>query len=54
MKKFNSMKNISKIFSMSINDVSIKATTTDNLGFIGSGEGIAATSIVMISKDNGN
>ena len=46
-------KNISEIFSMSINDISIKATTTDNLGFIGMKEGIAATSIVMISKDNG-
>ena len=47
-------KNISEIFSMSINDVSVKATTTDNLGFIGLGKGIAATSIVIILKDNGN
>ena len=45
-------KNISEIFSISINDISIKATTTDKLGFIGSGEGIAAMSIVIISKSN--
>jgi len=47
-------KNISKIFSISINDISIKATTTDTLGFIGSGDGIAAMSIIMISNSNGN
>jgi 2-C-methyl-D-erythritol 2,4-cyclodiphosphate synthase len=45
-------KNISEIFSISINDISIKTTTTDKLGFIGSGEGIAAMSIVIISKSN--
>ena len=47
-------KNISKIFSISINDISIKATTTDTLGFIGSGDGIAAMSIIMISNSNGS
>ena len=47
-------KNISKIFSNSTNDISIKATTTDTLGFIGSENGIAAMSIIMISNSNGN
>jgi len=47
-------KNISKIFSISTNDISIKATTTDTLGFIGSENGIAAMSIIMISNSNGN
>ena len=47
-------KNISKIFSISTNDISIKATTTDTLGFIGSENGIAAMSIIMISNSNEN
>ena len=33
-----------------IDDISIKATTSEKLGFIGNGEGIAAYAIVLISK----
>ncbi|MBC8256404.1 MAG: 2-C-methyl-D-erythritol 2,4-cyclodiphosphate synthase [Candidatus Marinimicrobia bacterium] len=42
--------NIAKILSTELNQISIKATTTDNLGFIGKGEGIAATAVVLISN----
>jgi 2-C-methyl-D-erythritol 2,4-cyclodiphosphate synthase len=33
---------ISNIIDISVNDISIKATTTEKMGFIGRGEGIAA------------
>lgn len=41
---------ISKIIGIETNRVSIKATTTDKLGFAGREEGIAAEAIVMINK----
>ena len=43
--------NISNILDLKLNQVSIKATTTDFLGYIGRGEGLAAQSIVTI-EDN--
>ena len=46
--------NISKILNTPIYKISIKATTTDHLGFIGSKQGVAAMSIVLIEKNNGN
>ena len=45
-------KNIADILSISIDNVSVKATTTDKLGLIGSGEGIASMANVIISKSN--
>ena len=44
--------NISQILNTDIKNISVKATTTDHLGFIGSGNGISATSIVMLKKIN--
>ncbi|MFW5757527.1 MAG: 2-C-methyl-D-erythritol 2,4-cyclodiphosphate synthase [Bacteroidota bacterium] len=41
---------ISKILSVSTSDVSIKATTTEKLGFVGTGAGIAAQAVALIYR----
>lgn len=41
---------ISSITGLSLDDVSIKATTTEKLGFVGSGEGISAYAVVLIER----
>jgi len=41
---------IADIIGVSVNDISIKATTTEKLGFIGREEGIAAYATVLLEK----
>jgi len=41
---------IAEIIGVSVNDISIKATTTEKLGFIGREEGIAAYATVLLEK----
>jgi 2-C-methyl-D-erythritol 2,4-cyclodiphosphate synthase len=44
--------NISEILGVPFNDVSIKATTTEHLGFIGRGEGIAVWAVALLYTDS--
>ena len=44
-------KNISKLLSIPVSSISIKATTNEKIGFIGNNEGIAAESIIQISNE---
>ena len=41
---------ISSITGVSENDVSIKATTTEEMGFIGKGKGIMAYATALLQK----
>lgn len=43
-------KNISECLSIDINQISIKATTSEKLGFVGKEEGMAASAVCLISK----
>jgi len=42
---------IASITNVSENDISIKATTTEKMGFIGKGKGIMAYATVLLKKD---
>lgn len=45
-------KTIAEISGITENDVSIKATTTEKMGFIGKGKGIMAYATVLLMKGN--
>ena len=43
-------KTLSEILEVNVEDVSVKATTTEGLGFEGRGEGISAHAVAMLRK----
>ena len=45
--------NIATVLKINIDQLSIKATTTDKLGFIGEKKGIMSTSTILVKKDEG-
>jgi 2-C-methyl-D-erythritol 4-phosphate cytidylyltransferase/2-C-methyl-D-erythritol 2,4-cyclodiphosphate synthase len=48
---FDSMRSkIAEILGLAVEDVAVKATTTDGMGFTGRREGIAAQAVVLMAK----
>ncbi|MES2651517.1 MAG: 2-C-methyl-D-erythritol 2,4-cyclodiphosphate synthase [Bacteroidota bacterium] len=44
-------KNIAEAIAVSVDDISIKATTNEQMGFIGREEGVVAYAVCLIQKD---
>jgi 2-C-methyl-D-erythritol 2,4-cyclodiphosphate synthase len=42
---------LAPLMQITIDDVSIKATTTETLGYVGRQEGVNATAVALISRD---
>jgi 2-C-methyl-D-erythritol 2,4-cyclodiphosphate synthase len=43
---------IARVLRIAPQQVNIKATTSENLGFIGEGKGIAAYAVVLLKEDD--
>ena len=46
--------NIANVLSIPVSSISVKATTTDKLGFIGTEDGLAAIAVVLLVETHGN
>jgi 2-C-methyl-D-erythritol 2,4-cyclodiphosphate synthase len=46
--------NIAKVLNADISQINVKATTTEELGFTGRQEGIAAYAVVLLARQSGN
>jgi 2-C-methyl-D-erythritol 2,4-cyclodiphosphate synthase len=44
-------RNLSNIVEVPASNVTIKATTTERMGFVGRGEGIVASAVVLLSRE---
>lgn len=49
----NMQKQLARILEVNTNQIGIKATTTEKLGFVGREEGIAAQAVVLLQAHNG-
>ena len=45
---------MAKILEISPDDISIKATTTEQMGFVGRGEGLVAYATILLNSEAGN
>jgi 2-C-methyl-D-erythritol 2,4-cyclodiphosphate synthase len=44
--------NIAKVLDISVNQISIKATTSEGMGFVGCSEGIACYAVSLITREH--
>ncbi len=45
-------KELARILNIGINQISVKATTTEHLGFEGREEGVSAQAVCLLEKSN--